>query len=66
MNDETPSNLLEVADLRTVFKTEDGEFAAVDGVSFSVAGGHTLAIVGESAGRKSTTPITTAPMRALE
>ena len=57
MNDETPSNLLEVADLRTVFKTEDGEFAAVDGVSFSVAGGHTLAIVGESGCGKSVTAL---------
>ena len=57
MNDETPSNLLEVAGLRTVFKTEDGEFAAVDGVSFSVAAGHTLAIVGESGCGKSVTAL---------
>jgi len=45
--------LLEVRGLRTHFKTEDGEFPAVDGVSFSVDGGRTLAIVGESGCGKS-------------
>ena len=28
--------VLEVRELRTLFTTDDGEFAAVDGVSFSV------------------------------
>jgi peptide/nickel transport system ATP-binding protein len=45
--------LLEVADLRTTFRTEDGEFAAVDSVSFEVDAGRTLAIVGESGCGKS-------------
>jgi len=49
--------LLEVADLRTVFATDDGEFAAVDGVSFGVDAGRTLAIVGESGCGKSVTSL---------
>jgi oligopeptide/dipeptide ABC transporter ATP-binding protein len=51
------SDLLEVRDLRTLFKTDDGEFAAVDGVSFSVGAGRTLAIVGESGCGKSVTSL---------
>ena len=39
------SDLLAVEGLRTLFRTDGGEFAAVDGVSFSVAAGRTLAIV---------------------
>ncbi len=50
-------SLLEVQGLRTHFRTEDGEFAAVDGVSFSVAAGRTLAIVGESGCGKSVTAL---------
>jgi peptide/nickel transport system ATP-binding protein len=49
--------LLEVRGLRTHFKTDDGEFPAVDGVSFSVAAGRTLAIVGESGCGKSVTAL---------
>ena len=49
----TGGALLEVEGLRTLFKTDGGEFAAVDGVSFSVAAGRTLAIVGESGCGKS-------------
>jgi peptide/nickel transport system ATP-binding protein len=49
--------LLEVLGLRTVFATDDGEFAAVDGVDFSVAAGSTLAIVGESGCGKSVTSL---------
>ena len=45
--------LLDVDGLRTHFSTDDGEFAAVDGVSFSVDAGRTLAIVGESGCGKS-------------
>jgi len=40
--------LLEVRDLRTYFHTEYGTARAVDGVSFSVDRGRTLAVVGES------------------
>ena len=46
-------NLLEIQDLRTVFRTPMGEIAAVDGVSLGVARGRTLGIVGESGCGKS-------------
>src|SRR5881398_3359187 len=49
--------LLEVADLRTWFFTRDGVVRAVDGVSFSVMPGETLAIVGESGCGKSVTAL---------
>jgi oligopeptide/dipeptide ABC transporter ATP-binding protein len=51
------SALLELRDLRTLFATDDGEFPAVDGVSFSVEAGRTLAIVGESGCGKSVTAL---------
>ncbi len=51
------SSLLEVRDLRTVFTGDDGEFAVVDGISFSVEAGRTLAIVGESGCGKSVTSL---------
>ena len=50
--------LLEVRDLRTSFKTDDGIVGAVDGISFSVEKGETLAIVGESGCGKSVTCMT--------
>lgn len=40
--------LLQVKDLRTYFNTPSGVARAVDGVSFHLAAGETLAIVGES------------------
>jgi peptide/nickel transport system ATP-binding protein len=49
--------VLEVRDLRTEFATDDGSFPAVDGVSFSVEAGRTLAIVGESGCGKSVTAL---------
>ena len=50
--------LLEVRDLRTSFKTDDGIVQAVDGVSFSLDKGKTLGIVGESGCGKSVTMLT--------
>ncbi len=44
--------LLEVADLRVAFATAGREVRAVDGVSFSVRPGVTLAIIGESGSGK--------------
>jgi peptide/nickel transport system ATP-binding protein len=49
--------LLEVDDLRTYFKTREGEVHAVDGVSFEVEEGSVLGIVGESGCGKSVTSL---------
>ncbi len=52
-----PAPLLEVEDLKTHFFTRDGIVRAVDGVSFSVVPGETLAVVGESGCGKSVTSL---------
>src|SRR5690348_5698683 len=49
--------LLEVQGLKTYFFTRDGVVRAVDGVSFSVGRGETLAVVGESGCGKSVTSL---------
>jgi peptide/nickel transport system ATP-binding protein len=53
--DDAP--LLAVDDLRTHFFTRRGIVKAVDGVSFAIAAGETLAIVGESGCGKSVTAL---------
>jgi peptide/nickel transport system ATP-binding protein len=55
MADAAP--LLEIEGLKTHFFTRDGVVRAVDGVSFSVAAGETLAVVGESGCGKSVTSL---------
>jgi oligopeptide/dipeptide ABC transporter ATP-binding protein len=63
--------LLEIEDLRTFFKTREGEVHAVDGITFSVDKGMTLGIVGESGCGKSVTAfsimgLVTPPGRVVE
>ncbi|HEV2069290.1 MAG TPA: ABC transporter ATP-binding protein [Acidimicrobiales bacterium] len=49
--------LLDVRDLRVTFPSEAGAVTAVDGVSFSIAAGERLGIVGESGAGKSLTAL---------
>jgi oligopeptide transport system ATP-binding protein len=58
------STLLEVRDLHTSFHTYAGEVKAVDGVSFQVAAGEAIAVVGESGCGKSVTALSI--MRLLQ
>ncbi|MCA1320395.1 ABC transporter ATP-binding protein [Bacillus tianshenii] len=51
------TTLLEVKDLQTHFKTENGVIPSVDGVSFSIKKGETIAVVGESGCGKSVTSL---------
>jgi oligopeptide/dipeptide ABC transporter ATP-binding protein len=63
MTNATPSNpqpaphLLSVRGLKVVFPAAEGEFAAVDGISFNVPEGGRVGIVGESGSGKSLTAL---------
>ena len=50
-------NLLQIADLRTYFHTEEGVVKAVDDVTLDLKRAHTLGIVGESGSGKSVTSL---------
>jgi peptide/nickel transport system ATP-binding protein len=52
-----PAPLIEVEGLKTHFFTRDGVVRAVDGVSFAILPGETLALVGESGCGKSVTSL---------
>ncbi len=52
-----PDTILEIDDLRTHFFTRDGVVKAVDGVSYNLARGETLGVVGESGCGKSITAL---------
>jgi peptide/nickel transport system ATP-binding protein len=52
-----PDKLLEVSDLKTYFKIQQGEVKAVDGVSFTLYKGESLGLVGESGCGKTTTAL---------
>lgn len=54
---DSNSSILEVRNLKTQFKTEDGTFLAVDDISFQLKKGSTLGIVGESGCGKSVTSL---------
>src|SRR5512136_2991612 len=57
-------SLLDVKNLQISFFTDEGEVRAVDGVSFSINKGETLALVGESGCGKSVTALALARLVA--
>ncbi len=57
MRDDKQTPLLDVANLKTYFFTEDGVVKAADGVNFHVNRGEVLGLVGESGCGKSVTAL---------
>src|SRR3954463_2863985 len=57
MRRDMPTPVLEIDDLRTYFRTDEGVVKAVDDVSFRLEQGRTLGIVGESGSGKSVTSL---------
>ena len=55
MAEQNPGALLDIRDLKTWFKTDDGMVQAVDGVSLRIDRGETVGIVGESGCGKTVT-----------
>lgn len=56
-NGQHQAPILEVRDLEVEFAVDDGKIKVLDGVSFKVAPGQTLGIVGESGCGKSVTSL---------
>ncbi|WP_139703799.1 ABC transporter ATP-binding protein [Aeromonas hydrophila] len=56
-DDQSKAPILEVRDLEVEFAVDDGKIKVLDGVSFKVAPGQTLGVVGESGCGKSVTSL---------
>jgi len=57
--------ILDIRDLRTHFKTDEGMVHAVDGVDLSIAPGETLCVVGESGSGKTVTALSVLKLIAM-
>ncbi len=57
MEEQANQNLLEVKDLKVIYKTDEAVVRAVNGISFSIAPGETMGLVGETGAGKSTTAL---------
>jgi len=61
---KNPTALLQVDEMKTVFQTRSGPLEAVNGVTFDISKGETVAIVGESGSGKSVSALSV--VRLLE